>query len=112
MALKVATLKALQERAPAMWQPAAAERLRELIASGQQLVDAYDPHTPQILNVMGMSAFRLGELAEAERYLRLGVAFEPADCSAPDLWLRNNLAFALIEAGRPAEAMAEVRAVG
>jgi len=111
MAMQKTKLEALRERAPAMWEPASAQRLRQLIAAGQRLVDAHEASVAQILNVMGMAAFRLGDVADAEKYLRLGIAAEPADGpAAADLWLRNNLAVALLGAGRPDEALHEVMA--
>lgn len=112
MAQQKTQLEALRKSAPAMWEPASGQRLRELIAAGQGLVDAHDPAAAQILNVMGMAAFRLGDIVTADRFLRAGIAAEPADVGrAPDLWLRNNLAVALLAAGRAGEALAEVMKV-
>lgn len=97
MAQQKSKLEAFRERAPAMWEPASTQRLRQLIAAGQRLVDAREAGAAHILNVMGMTAFRLGDIADAEKYLCAGIAAEGADAGqVPNLWLRNNLAGARV----------------
>lgn len=69
----------------------------------QRILDALPEH-PEVLHLLGVSAYQLGRMQDAAGYFRRALTASPQSTGA-----RNNLACTLVELGRFEEAIAEFR---